>query len=525
MENRRHKLLLLPSALFLSLLSCGGGGGDDDSSLLFFLLASGNGACTAEPLFGDQWHLLNSGQSGGTSGEDAGVTGAWDAGYTGSGVTIAIVDDGIDILHEDLRANINTSRNYNYVESSTDLAPHFLYATHGTSVAGVSAADCNGKGVSGVAPDATMVGYNLLLTNSDANNADAMTRNGDIVAVSNNSWGAPDLLGTLNDSLSSSLWRTAILDGINNQRNGKGIIYAWAAGNGQNSTTNRIDNSNYDGQANFRGVMAICAVSNAGKQSSYSERGANLWVCAPSNGGSLGITTTDIRDNYGYTTSDYTDDFGGTSSASPLVAGVVALMLQANPDLTWRDVRYILARTARKVDPTDTDWINNDAGIPVNHKYGFGVVDASAAVTMARTFTSIGGSSTLKSKASNTDSPAAAIPDNDVNGISRTVTVSSSGITDIEWVDIEVTFVHTYAGDLNFVLTSPDGTTAHLSEKHVCTDGTNITATCPFNGTWRFGAARFLDETADGTWTLKVTDGAADDTGTLNSWSVTVYGR
>src|SRR5690606_18634627 len=134
-----------------------------------------------------------------------------------------------------------------------------------------------------------------------------------------------------------------------------------------------------------------------------------------------------------------------------------------NPDLTWRDVRYILARTARKVDPTDTDWINNDAGIPVNHKYGFGVVDASAAVTMARTFTSIGGSSTLKSKASNTDSAAAAIPDNDVNGISRTVTVSSSGITDIEWVDIEVTFDHTYAGDLNFVLTSPDGTTAHLS--------------------------------------------------------------
>ena len=200
-------------------------------------------------------------------------------------------------------------------------------------------------------------------------------------------------------------------------------------------------------------------------------------------------------------------------------------MLQANPDLTWRDVRYILARTARKVDPTDTDWINNDAGIPVNHKYGFGVVDAAAAVTMARTFTSIGGSSTLKSKASNTDSPVAAIPDNDVNGISRTVTVSSSGITDIEWVDIEVTFVHAYAGDLNFVLTSPDGTTAHLSEKHVCTDGTNITATCPFNGTWRFGAARFLDETADGTWTLKVTDGATTDTGTLNSWSVTVYGR
>ena len=135
-----------------------------------------------------------------------------------------------------------------------------------------------------------------------------------------------------------------------------------------------VDNSNYDGRANYRGVMAVAAVNDQGVQSSYSESGANLWVAAPGgefcvstsmpsprqivpgfgpqygNGVTTGDCTTPTTGNPN--PEDYTKCMNGTSSATPDVAGVVALMLAANPNLTWRDVRIILAETARKNDAT-----------------------------------------------------------------------------------------------------------------------------------------------------------------------------
>ncbi|MFM9159887.1 MAG: S8 family serine peptidase, partial [Dolichospermum sp.] len=130
-----------------------------------------------------------------------------------------------------------------------------------------------------------------------------------------------------------------------------------AGGNGRGS----LDNSNYDGYANSRYVIAVAAHRNNsnGVFSGYSEPGANLLVTAPSNGGTLGVVTTDLMGADGYnglTDQNYTNAFGGTSSATPLVSGVIALMLQANPNLTWRDVQHILVRSAEKNDPTNTDW-------------------------------------------------------------------------------------------------------------------------------------------------------------------------
>jgi kexin len=440
-----------------------------------------NGANIPDPLYVDQWHLNNTGQPG----EDINVEPVWTA-CTGSntcrgeGVRIAVVDDGLEIAHEDLFANVATGLSYNYVTGSTDPTndPRDTASGHGTNVSGIVAArDLNDLGVRGVAPRANLVGYNLLQTQISSNEADAMTRNAVAVYVNTNSWGAPDGYGTL--SPSDVLWQTAIDYGLANGRGGRGIVYTWAAGNGGDATFNGgpVDNSNYDGQANFRGVMAVGAVNDQGIKSSYSERGANLWVSAP--GGEFcdthTITTTDrtgaLGDNpslgyIDYTDLNYTRCMNGTSSSTPMVAGVAALVLQANPNLGWRDVRVILAKTARQNDSSSVEWAVNGAGLHFNPNYGFGVVDAYAAVTSAMTWTNLPPEKTPYTKALISNLP---IPDNLATGVTSSMAVTGSNITNIEFVEITFSAAdHTYTVDLEITLTSPAGTNSLLAETHLC---------------------------------------------------------
>ncbi len=479
---------------------------------------------TNDPLLVDQWHLQNTGQAGGTIGEDVDVVPVWNAtpAIKGTGVRIAVVDDGLEIAHEDLSPNVVAGQSHNYVNGTTDPTPTGANANHGTAVGGVAAArDLNDLGGVGAAPRAGLVGYNLLQDPTTANEADAMTRNAAAVFVSNNSWGAPD---DGRWAASASTWRSAIDTGTSTGRNGSGILYTWAAGNGGSVP----DNSNYDGQANYHGVLAICAVGDDGIRAFYSERGANLWVCTPSQGrASHAITTTDRTGAAGYNdgttpgdypNANYTNTFNGTSSAAPLAAGVIALVLEANPNLTWRDLRLVLAGSARHNDPTDPDWVVNGAGYHVNHNYGFGVADANAAVALAQTWTNVGEEIRFSTPTATVN---ASIPDNDTTGITDVITVAGSGIGKIEFVDITFNGTHTYVGDLEISLTSPAGTTSLLSERHACADGC---LGVPDN-TWRFGSARHLGEAADGVWTFRVRDLAAADTGSFTSWQLTFYGR
>jgi proprotein convertase subtilisin/kexin type 2 len=503
-------------------------------------------ATGADPLYPDQWHLNNTGQKGfnnvpGKAGEDIDAEPAW-ASYKGDGVRIAIVDDGLEIGHEDLAANIApTGLSYNYITGSSDPTndPSDQASGHGTSVAGIAASrDNNGLGGRGVAPRANLVGYNLLQSTTTSHEADAMTRGSPNVDVSSNSWGAPDDTGVLYPS--SSAWRTAIDSGIANGRNGLGTNYIWAAGNGA-----PVDDSNYDGQANYKGVIAVTSVNDQGKESSYAEPGANIWISAP--GGEYcdthAITTTDrtgtAGDNsynnaiygltpYDYANRSYTKCMNATSAATPQIAGVVALMLEANPNLTWRDVRLILAQSARQNDPTDAGWTTGSAPphYHFNHKYGFGVADAGSAVLLASTWTSLVGAQL--SYTTTLVSPNKAIPDNNSTGVSSSINVTGSGISSIEFVEITFSAAnHPYAADLAITLTSPAGTVSQLAETHTCfNDSGQSLATCPvpYSG-WVFGSARHLGEAADGIWTLTVKDGAPSDTGTFQSWKLKFYGR
>lgn len=471
-----------------------------------------------DPLFKDQWHLQNTGQGGGIPGMDINVSSAWSRGYYGSGIKIAIVDDGLDYNHEDLKDNILTAYNYNYVTGNSIINS----GSHGTCVAGVAAAVHNNVyGGMGAAPEANLFGYNLLVAYTAVNEHNAMIGNLNIIDVSNNSWGPADGTGQLIPS--PITWQMGIDEGVTYGRNGKGIVYLWAAGNGGQS---EVDNSNYDGYANYYGVTAICAVTDQGTRAWYSEKGANLWACTYSNGGSSGITTTDITGYGGYkTSSNYYNGFGGTSSASPLAAGIVALILDANPNLSWRDVKNILAGSAKKIDPTDSDWQTNGAGYHINHKYGFGAIDASAAVDLALTWTNLSAMKTATASLITLNQP---IPENS-SGITSTSTVTGTGITHIEYMTLAIDINHSYSGDLEISLKSPANTVSILSEEHICWDDSGINqATCTYfqgGNSFTFGTARNLEEAADGLWTLTVKDLASGDIGTTTSWHLTFYGR
>ena len=285
---------------------------------------------TNDPQITDQWHLNNTGQDQGTVGIDANVLPAWGAGYTGKDITICIVDDGVQHAHEDLSTNYRPTLSYDFNDSDTD--PTGVDGdNHGTSCAGVAAATGNNAiGVAGVAYEADLSAVRLIASGFTASTAAmAVSYRQDSNYIFSNSWGPKD--NGLYHQISSIIL-DAIQEGSTNGRNGLGSIYTWAAGNGRNAN----DNTNYDPYVNSIYTIGVGAHGNTGVYSWYSEPGASMMISAPSSGGALGITTTDRIGNEGYNNSNYTNNFGGTSSATPLVSGVVALMLEANPNLTWR---------------------------------------------------------------------------------------------------------------------------------------------------------------------------------------------
>ena len=470
-----------------------------------------------DTLFGQQWHLRNTGQSGSLAGTDVNVSSVWDT-RRGTGIRIGIVDDGLQITHPDLSPNVDTVNDHDWNDATPDdPSPNVTVDFHGSSCAGVAAArGNNGIGVSGAAPEATLVGLRLIAAaETDADEAAAFGWHNEIIQVKSNSWGPSDDARTLEGP--GAMGAAALAQAAQTGRGGLGTIFVWAGGNGGDVG----DNSNYDGYANSIYTIAVGAVSNTGTRSFYSEPGANLIVAAPSDGGNLGIVTTDLTGNNGYNATgvtgeladtNYTNEFGGTSSAAPLVSGCIALILQANPNLGWRDVQEILIRSAKKIDASNSDWITNSAGFHFNHQYGAGLIDVQAAVTLALTWTNLAGQTTVNSAQTNLGQT---IPDNNSAGVTRTFDLSASNLR-VEQVTVKVNISHTSRGQLAITLTSPSGTQSRLSEKH--TDpGDNY-------ADWTFSSVRSWGENSQGTWTVKVADLTAGTTGTLNAVTVTVYG-
>jgi subtilisin-like proprotein convertase family protein len=475
-----------------------------------------------DTLFPFQWHLENTGQTGGVVGEDVNITTAWDR-VTGNGVVVGVIDDAVQHTHPDLAPNYRADLSFDYWDNDSDPAPVNLFnESHGTTVAGVAvAAGDNAIGVAGSGFNAGLAGLRAIVGAAvDSTASGALVHENQAIHVYNNSWGAPDD-GDIYPITPLTL--AAVQQGVASGRGGLGSVFTWAAGNGLGI----LDNANLDGYANARYSIAVGAIGHDGVQADYSEPGASILVTAHSMGTTPdGILTTDLLGTDGINFAadgsdgdllidiDYTSQFSGTSSSTPLVSGIVALMLEENPSLSYRDVQHILVETARQNDAGDADWATNGAGRLVNHKYGFGAVDALAAVNASTNWVTV---PQEVATASGVVTVGQAIPDNSPTGITMTFDITDDITT--EWIEVSLNATHTYATDLEVILTSPSGTQSILNNAHILPFG----VPGPFNG-HTLTSARSWGESSIGTWTMEVRDLQMADSGTWDSFEVTVFG-
>ena len=538
--------------LLAGLLSgCGGGGGGGGRDAQAFGPAPFVPPTTPgpDPLLERQWHLFNSGQSGGVPGMDIGLQGVTE---TGRGVLIAFVDGAVQLSHPDLVANVfNLNGMLPAADSSPPPAPPSATYNpsagqwddaHGTAVVGIAVASANnGLGGRGVAPESKFVAYNGVVTGLVASALrSAIDLGADIVS---NSWGALDSQTGQGGSYQSSdpAWREAMTVAIGQGRRGRGTVVVFAAGNGGSS-----EDSNRDAYVNHPGVLAVGAVDHRGRPSSYAEPGANLLISAPSmsllrrTDAGADIWTTDIAGPRGLAAgslpenADYAAFAGGTSAAAPMVSGVVALMLQANPALTWRDVRWLLARTARSADLSPEQAEPSPMNAHGFHpRVGFGRVHAADAVTAARGFSGLPlerhcDSGMLPVEQAIGDAPAPALV--------VSTQLEGCDLKIVESVQVSLVVDHMYGADLDVVLISPSGTRSQLARPHPCASDRPEPCGDLSKG-WTFHSVRHMGEAASGArpgpsqgpldkrWHLQLKDGQSADVGFWRSWRLLITGH
>ena len=445
--------------------------------------------------FYKQWHLLNNGQTGGRKGVDLNVLPAWNY-YRGSGIKIGVYDSGVYVNHEDLIANWDI--NLQPIINGDPLDPNPLTNplvikadAHGTAVAGLIAAPINGIGVVGVAPEVNYgAAFSFGIEDSSGLRAEQFKQFG-LYDIANHSW---------KDFLTEEE-RNAWINSIFTGRNELGVVHVVSSGNERtdgNWTSFATDNE----LTNIRQNVIVAAGSDLGDIIDYSTPGPTVLVTAPVDVNKIlgrqypqwereittpdrildKSTTTDIpgKENgfsgeggddlkaslppdYSYTTMMY-----GTSAAAPMVSGVVSLMLEANPLLGYRDVQEILAISSRspwqvgeyELFPWQTNGADyyNGGGFRYSHDYGFGFVDAAAAVRLSESWKQQR-TSANEEIVKGGPSPTvlnAQIPANINEKVSFNWNISSD-IT-IEWVELEADVTHSWWGDLNMTLTSPSGT-------------------------------------------------------------------
>lgn len=349
-----------------------------------------------DTLMKDQWHLQNNGTQFGTSlglkpGADARVIAAWQRAQSlGSpACVIAVIDDGFDLTHPDLSGDSKVVAPWDFTTNTPNPAPQRFNPDtghsdfHGTACAGVAIGNANSVGITGAAPDCRFMPVRWTGTISDntikEEFAYVAAKGAWVVSCS---WGA-----AASYYQPSTVMNEAIAKCAREGRNGLGCVIVFAAGN-SNHDINDPSRQTLDGFAVHPDVIAVAACNSLDQKSNYSNFGREISVCAPSNGtGGRGILTSDVRGTFqfngntfaaGYDAGDYTRSFGGTSSATPLVAGICALVLSANPALTARAVRKILESTTRKIGPAGS-YNNNGHSM----EFGYGCVNADAAVKKA----------------------------------------------------------------------------------------------------------------------------------------------
>ncbi len=326
----------------------------------------------SDPLYPAQWHLH--GNSPASIDVDLVV-------QSGKGITVAIVDDGLQWRHPDLAGNYKRELSHNFNSGPSGDPTPSRDDGHGTSASGTCCAARNTVCGRGVAYQASLAGIRLIAEGTyDYQEAEGLSYMSDKIRIYSSSWGPSDQGQDMGEP------GRVTKEALRRNYEQYGTIYIWAGGNGRQNG----DSSSYDGYANSPYTLAIGAVDYHGNIAYYSEGGANIVAVAPSSGvNGRGIVTTDLMGSYGYSEGECTFSFGGTSAAAPLAAGIAALILEINPQFKSRDIMHIIAMGATKIGRTFDYSSVNSRGYSHSNDYGFGLLKVPPLLAIARNFTSV----------------------------------------------------------------------------------------------------------------------------------------
>ncbi|WP_417742496.1 S8 family serine peptidase [Salipiger sp.] len=479
------------------------------------------GAGLADDFFSDErvgeaWYLEGSDRSD----LNVGVASVWED-YTGTGVTVGVIDSQIDYTHEDLGA-YDTSLDYNFAleTGALSLRSRDISDRHGTTVAGVIAAEGgNGTGSVGIAPGVTLVGFGVDYSSSEVvDDVLQALRASAALDVVNNSW-------SFASNFSDRFWlgeagaemEAALRHVVETGRDGLGTNIVFSAGNG-----GTYGASNYHNFQNAPYTIAVGGVTAEGDAWDQTSLGANVLISGPAE-----KVLTTAPNGYSYVS--------GTSFAAPAVSAAIALMLEANPDLGYRDVQKILSLSARRDGLTDdlavgNGWITNGAddfnggGQHFSDAAGFGYLNVHDAVRLAETWTTqktLAGLDTVEV----TGTSDAVLTAGSADHISYEIEVTDA--IEVEHVELALDLKWRFTGDLDVYLTSPEGTTVQLVYSVEDRD---------FIGTLRnfaFSSVASMGEMGKGTWTVDIhnrdpgtldTDGSPM-TGSLRDVTLTLHGE
>ncbi|XP_069609126.1 proprotein convertase subtilisin/kexin type 4-like [Ranitomeya imitator] len=458
-----------------------------------------------DPLFRKQWYMNND------VSPDLNILSAWDHGFTGHGVVVTILDDGIEKDHPDLEENFDPVASYDFNNDDPDPQPRYNPSDenrHGTRCAGEVAAVAHNDicGV-GIAYDARIGGVRMLdglIT--DVLEAQSLSLNPQHIHIYSASWGPEDDGMTVDGP--GILATEAFYKGIVNGRGGLGSIFVWASGNGGL----HYDNCNCDGYTNSIFTLSVGSTTEHGDVPWYSEACASTLTTTFSSGLNKNrqIVTTDIRYRC-------TEHHSGTSASAPLAAGIIALALEANPALTWRDVQHIVVRASSPANLKAEDWKINGVGRNVSHHYGYGLLNAGKLVDLALKWeaTRPQRMCLVKLVSSPQKLTSHLVVSRNISGCSG----RPNYVRSLEHVQVQTSLSYSRRGDLEISLTSPMGTRSVLVALRPYD-----TSSAGYQN-WSFMSTHTWDENPRGTWTLEVVNkGDSRNTGFLYSIVLILYG-
>ena len=502
-----------------------------------------------DPLYFQQWYLDHNGGNQLANGSHISIEKAWDITRGVRSIIVAVVDDSFDLNHPDFMGSGKIVAPLDLKDKDFLPIPTQKQPSHGTACAGIAIAEENGTGIAGIAPGCAFMPIRTSGFLDDESIEAifdwAIEKGASVISCS---WGASAVYFPL-----SLRQRAAITRAATKGRNGKGCVILFAAGNANRPINGTVYEQGWvknivtgktrwlSGFAVHPDVMTVAASTSLNKKAAYSNWGTNISVCAPSNNAQPGmwfeqmgfiytqpaiaaslpgraIFTTDRLGAAGYAIGDFTDRFGGTSSATPVVAGVAALVLSANPDINVRQVKRILEETADKIVDLEPDaqlglryGTYDDNGH--SKWFGFGKVNAYRALIAAQKLQVNAAIATSNIRGRN--NAILSIPDNYKEGIKSEIIISESNF--VRDIQVSVNIQHEFLSDIEIYLIAPNNQRVLLQSRTLGRRNELQTTYCVQTHP---GLKNLLNQSAKGRWQLWIIDTAPQDVGKLKNWEL-----